>query len=394
MKTLLAFSVLLLMLGIGDVVATKTKALLSSMFIFALLLTVAYWIGLPTDIIPTAGVITLGPIVCGLHLVNLGTTISIQQFLGQWKTIILGFVAVAAIGIVGIFILPLFIDKACALAATPVLAGGVAAMLMVSEPLQAAGLVDPEIFALLVCVLQVLVGMPIVSVIVRKDAKKRAASGDVKKSLDIHGKKSEEKEKKKLFPQLPASYQKPTVLLFKAGIVATACYWISDLTGGTLNNLLLCMIAGIILTALGFLESNILDRANSTGIVSAFIIIFIFMNAHKATPATILRLIVPLIIMFGVGIITLAVVALIMSKLLKESFNICFAIGLTCMFGYPATLFISNEVCSAVAGDDKELYDALDAYYRPKLIVGGFATMTVGSVVLATFIVPILTAAL
>ena len=275
-----------------------------------------------------------------------------------------------------------------ALAGAPIVAGGLSAQLVLSEPLTTLGLDRETIFALLILVLQMIIGTPICSFIMKKDAEKCVSSGRI--SQYMHAVNEESKTSKKLIPPIPEAYQKPTVLMAKTGIVALIAYWVSGKTG--INGLMLSMLFGIVFYAIGFLESNIMEKAGAMGILMAFIVFFCFTSTYKATPQMVLDLLVPLIVIFVLGLIGIAISGFVMHLIFKESYGMCVAIGLVALIGFPGIWYISKEVSSSV-GTTEEEKKALENYTMPRLVVANFATMTVPSVVLASLVVPMLYAA-
>ena len=96
MPQLLAFSILALILWIGDVVSTRTRSWLPSVFVCAILFLVGYWTFFPEDIVQVAGFQT--PIVflaMYLLITNMGTLLSFAELARQWRTVV---VALAGIG--------------------------------------------------------------------------------------------------------------------------------------------------------------------------------------------------------------------------------------------------------------------------------------------------------
>ena len=70
-------------------------------------------------------------------------------------------------------------------------------------------------------------------------------------------------------------------------------------------------------------------------------------------------------------------------------FTLAVSLGITCTFGFPTTMLISQEVATAM-GETEEQRKALLNYLLPKMLVAGFVTVTITSVVLAGFVVNIL----
>ena len=83
------------------------------------------------------------------------------------------------------------------------------------------------------------------------------------------------------------------------------------------------------------------------------------------------------------------VVAIIIGKLVGYSPAVSCAIACTSMIGYPGTEILSNEVCDSLDCDDETRAKALE-YIMPKMIVGGFATVTIASVALAGVLAPMI----
>ena len=59
-----------------------------------------------------------------------------------------------------------------------------------------------------------------------------------------------------------------------------------------------------------------------------------------------------------------------------------FAVSLTALYGFPADYIITNEVIKALT-DDKDEQEALTSHMLPPMLVAGFVTVTIVSVILA-----------
>ena len=98
MSQMLALTIVLAILYIGDIVATRTKAWIPSVFVCAVLFLIGYWTFFPKDIVSIAGI---GPVVATmlmyLLITNMGTLLSLKELKNQWKAIV-----ISLAGIVGI----------------------------------------------------------------------------------------------------------------------------------------------------------------------------------------------------------------------------------------------------------------------------------------------------
>jgi len=60
------------------------------------------------------------------------------------------------------------------------------------------------------------------------------------------------------------------------------------------------------------------------------------------------------------------------------------AIGLSALFGFPGTFILSHEAAKAIATNEEERKKILD-HILPKMLVAGFVTVTIASVIMAGF---------
>ena len=65
------------------------------------------------------------------------------------------------------------------------------------------------------------------------------------------------------------------------------------------------------------------------------------------------------------------------------------AISVSCLFGFPGTYIISQEVADALSDTDEKKEYILKRIL-PKMLVAGFTTVTIASVILAGLIINLL----
>jgi hypothetical protein len=97
----------------GDVISTRTKAWIPSVFVCAVLFLGGYWTFFPPDIISRAESAPVAIMLMYLLITNMGTLLSLQELMRQWKTVI-----IALAGIAGITV-AVFAVSCCYLTATP-----------------------------------------------------------------------------------------------------------------------------------------------------------------------------------------------------------------------------------------------------------------------------------
>ncbi len=76
-------------------------------------------------------------------------------------------------------------------------------------------------------------------------------------------------------------------------------------------------------------------------------------------------------------------------KLLKVSWEMAFATSLTALYGFPPNYILTEESVKAIAETPEEHQFLLD-HMLPQMIVGGFVTVTITSVVVAGIFIGLL----
>ena len=386
MWAVLTFTICCGILAIGDWLAVKTKALLSMMFVGGFIFLVGFtWLGFPSDLISASGANEIYNLTIGLVMVNMGASIPLDEMKRQWRTVITGFCAAALMGVIICGLGALVIDRNMAFVGAPVVAGGIGAMQAVL-----AG-IDPQdtmyntysIFCTVIIMLQYLIGIPIASVICKKEARRVMKTGEIEKFRVSQDEGTE--GRKKLFPPLPKRLQTPQIILLKGCFVTSVGYFINSILGSWGPTMLVCLLLGLLFQELGFLEKGFLGKANADGFVILAMTIAIFGSMAGATQEMIFSLAVPLIVVFVLGIMAVILNGFIMNKVFKTGFGMCTAIGLSGLFGFPPTMTISKEVAAEVAQNDED-QAALENFLMPQMVVGGFAVFTIGSVVVGSVI--------
>jgi hypothetical protein len=399
MNSLQAMTVMLLVFAFGEIVADKTKALLSAPLVIAFTLLMGFWFKLPngsfflphemfkiSTIGPTAGVLV------GILLTSMGTLIDVAELKRQWKTLVVGIVSVAiatgAILILG----PSIFGRDLAFTGAPIFAGANAAAVIMLDSVKTE-FTDPDIvanlssFVLLVLVFQNFVGIPISSFLLRKEARrfvKDPESMALYLKNETQGQNVGATGKRKLL-QLPDVFNRPTITLARLAVVSCIAQYLSGLTQGLVHYLVVCLLAGIFFTEWGFLERQALSKSGSGTLIAFATTMLIFTNLTQPTPQLLISLIFPLAACLAIGTLAAIVFGSIIGKVLGMSPLLAIPIVLTCTFGFPTTMFVSQEVAAAV-GTTPEEKKALENYILPKMITGGFATVTIASILIAGFI--------
>ena len=376
---------------IGEVVSTVTKAWIPSVFVTAIVMLVGYWTVFPHELVSDSKLIPFGSTL-GIYLLitHMGTVISLKQLKAQWKTIVVCLSGLAGMCVLAWFICPLFMDKTLVIAGLPPLTGGIIAATTMQTAAANAGLEVAAVFAITMYCVQGFAGYPITAVCLQVEGKRLLKEfrdgGSVPVALAENPMAMvDEPDRKTLIPPVPKKFDSAVVTLIKLGIVA----WFATLLGGVsfpfigkISGAIWALVLGVIFTTLGFLDRNSLNQANSYGIVMFALMMYVFDGLKDCTPEMLVSIIVPMLVLIVIGVLGMAVASFIIAKVLKMSFPLAFANGLTALYGFPCDAIITESTCKSLAQTDDE-FNFLMSKMFPSMIVGGFVTVTITSVFIA-----------
>ncbi len=395
MNPVLAFVVVMAVWTVSDFVAKKTQSLLSSLFVASIIFFIGFLTDIfPADLLTSSSLLGLGGTVVGFIIVHLGTLISIDDFKRQWKTLVVGISTVIGIGIllwIAGFIFGggrrdgAYDGVAQALdyviAGVGSLSGGTISVLIIQEAALDVGLTSVAIFPVLIAALQGLIGFPLTSIILRQEAarlKGEYRAGNLTPAVV-------EEAQAVTASKMPAPLRTTAGTLFITGAVVLLSILINDLTNGVLNTFVVALILGVTLRATGIFKPGILGGIDAYGLMMLAIMILVFGPLATVEPADVIALAFPLFLAFFFGIIGIALFAGVAGKLLGYTVPMSIAIGLTSLYGFPGTMILSQEAAKG-AGETPEEVAAIEGEILPKMIVAGFSTVTITSVIVTGII--------
>ncbi|MGT2666246.1 hypothetical protein ACVRYP_02815 [Streptococcus rifensis] len=385
MPAITSLTILLVLFAISELIALKTRAMISSVLALAFLMLIGFWTGLiPVASFDDTGIKVFGNLMAGLLITSLGTTLDIPEMKRQGKV-----VAIALMGLFGSSLLIFLGGKLLglqdfALAGLPIFAGGNAATLVITSALEGKGLETVVTFCIGLLILQKFVGIPIASYCLRQEAKNylncfRSGQAETSVAPDTEG-------NKRKFLEIPAKLQKPSTYLTKLALVTCLSFYLSGFTGGKIHFFVMCLLLGMLAFALGFLEQGILAKTESDGLIMFLVTVLIFSNLSSTTPEMVVSIIVPLIAIMGLGVVGVVLMGLVASKLFKTSPYMAIALGISCTFGFPTTMLMPKEMAMSIGQTDVER-QAIECYLLPKMLVAGIVTVTIASVLMAGFVI-------
>ncbi|MBR1896397.1 MAG: hypothetical protein IJ822_06405 [Pyramidobacter sp.] len=379
-----AILVVLVFFSLGDLIASKTKALMSMRFISSALILAAFWMGMPADLFQKTGLMNLAMTFIPVLMVHMGTMIDGRAMLAQYKTVIIALLTMCAASAAVILIGSPLIGMNYALTATGPISGGNVAMLIMSAAAQEKGLNDILVFVTMLLILQSFVGVPIASFCLRREARRLRA--EFAAGAQAAAAAAEKTERKKLIPPLPKKLRTPFILLCKSFLVAALAVAAAKLTGNKVHPFVMALVFGVLAYELGFLEGRILEVAASSGLSIFIMLLPTYVNLSKATPQMVASLLFPIVVSFAAAVVGLIVSSLIISKIAHTLFDLTLAIGSCCLIGFPGTFIVSDEVARNMS-DSEEEHKFIESRIMPQMLVSGFTTVTIASVFLAGFLV-------
>jgi hypothetical protein len=395
MNPVVAFVVVMLVWTVSDFVAKKTQSLLSSLFVASIIFLIGFLSGIfPEDLLSSSSLLALAGVVVGFIIVHLGTMISLDDFKKQWKTLLVGIATVLGIGVALLLAGWVFgprISGSTAdgyaqaidfvVAGTGALSGGTISVLIVQDAALGVGLTNIAVFPVLIAALQGLIGFPLTSLILRKEASRLR---DEYRAGNIEAVVIEETDSSAA-TRLPAAFTTTAGTLFVVGLVVLASIGVNNLTNGVLNTFVVALVLGITLRSLGIFKPSVLGGIDAFGLMMIAIMILVFGPLATVEPADVKALALPLLLAFVFGVAGIAGFSALVGKLLGYSVPMSVAIGLTSLYGFPGTMILSQEAAKG-AGETPEEVAAIEGQILPKMIVAGFSTVTITSVIVTSII--------
>lgn len=405
MSFILAFFVMMALLAIGDMVSARTKAIVPSVFISASLFVLGFWTGvLPRDVMDLAGFGTaMWSLAMYLIIGHMGTLLSLKELGRQWKS-----VAIAVAGLLGMCAMELGIAKAiigwnAVVVGTPPLAGGLVATIMMGEAAKAKALGDLALLAPAIFVVQSFIGYPLTAICLRREGIRllkardagELAAGDQVEAPEIAA------ARPRMIPPLPEKFQTAFTHLAVLGFIGwfglTSAGWlksglmaINPAWGAySLHPLVVTLLIGAFAAEIGLVERKALDRASCYGFIMAVVMCLVMSMLKESTPQAILSLLWSLSVILLVGVVGIVAASAIVGKILGYSVPISIALSLTALYGFPPNYILTEEACKGLANTREDFTFLMDRML-PRMLIGGFVTVTISSVILAGVFVNLL----
>lgn len=398
---LTCFTVIAAIYFSGECLSRLINGLLPGLIIATCIFMVGFWTGvLPPDLTTRTGLTTLmSNFGTALVITNLGTMFDMENICREWKTVVVSVSGFIGIAVACFSIGSLVFGQTYALAAAPPISGGAIAGVLVQTAANEAGHSEIAGFAMLVLAVQKFFGMPIASLCLRKEMSDRLRRGDFDEDGRCYAGEQEIKlPSMRLIPELPKKYMSNNMMFAALGLTATVAYWVgtatkipgSDPANYYLNPSVAYLLFGILATRIGLLPHYTTRKAISSGLLSFGLMCSIPGSLAKISPSLLLEMLPKVAGLLAMSSVGICLVCILVGKLVGYTPWVSMACGCSCMLGYPNTELLTDEVIRSMEGATDEQRQRAYAFLMPKMVVAGFATVTVASVAFAGYIAPLI----
>lgn len=390
MDPVIASMIVLAFIALGELVSIWTGAKAPALLITIVVLFVFLKTGvIPKNIIDASTFAVVGTVLQPALLVHMGTLIPVSVIKKQYKAVLIAVCGMlVSVLLLIVVVAPIFGYSSSVAGAGP-LNGGLIAFIITSKALKDAGLASLVAIPLMVLVIQGLIGMPLTSNLLRKHAKnyrngielREEARNDA--AIDPEAIVSADRPPR--FKLIPDKYlQSSMVLLFIIFVGGAIAVGIGNLTGVSYS--LWGLAIGIAGQYFGIYPPRALEKANGFTIAMVGLIFIVLASSTNVSLTQIVSLLPVVATIVVVGTVGLVIGGYIGSKIFRWDPFKGIPVALTALYGFPVDYLISHEVSRSIGRNDKER-DAILGEILAPMIIGGFTTVTAGSVVIASILV-------
>ena len=390
------FAVLLIFF-VGDLVGALTKAKISSMFVIMMGFLVLFLSGIyPANIMEISGFAGLAKLGQYFLLFNMGTSVDVNALKREWRTVLCAVIGMAA-AILGCAVAIPLIGKEFALAAAPVVNGGIVATTTMVEACDNLGLDTAAALATFIYAVQKFIGtlpasncgLSVANKLVEEIRSKHAADPNYSWYNELAG--SSAAEKKTYFWEKFRKYYTTFICLAVAAAILLLSEFLGKLCQGWVNMSIWCMVLGIICRNTGLVPPNILrDFAKANGFFSFLSLCTIIPSLAKVDLSQLPTIGFAAVVIF-VAVIAFTVIIFCFTPAWKivGSKQLSIGIAMCQMIGYPGTELVATEITNAVAQTAEER-DAVANKIQTAYVISGFTSVTILSVFIASFLAKLL----
>lgn len=392
-EPVIAAVIILALIAVGEIVSIITRARVPMLFVAFIGYLILVWIGvMPKNLIDDSKFSAVGMVLgTAPILVHMGTVIPLKSIKSQWRAVAISLLGIIISATLILSLVTLIYDYPTAVSGTGPLTGGIVALLVTSQGLKELGFVSLVTIPVLVLALQSMFGIPLAINLLRRFALKlrgtldnetlaAAALADMVKEEIVEN--NEKAAKVKYL--IPEKYQTNLVLLFMLFIGGAIAVVLDKFTGIPYS--LWALAIGMVGRLIGFYPERVMEKANAFTVGMAGIIFLIITMLNDITFDMFVSYLPEVFLIIIVGMIGIVLGGYVGSKIFKWDPLKGIPVALTAMFGFPGDYIVCEEVSRSVGRTKEEQEKIFNEILTP-MLVGGFTTVTIGSVVIASILI-------
>ncbi|MFJ9173698.1 hypothetical protein [Streptomyces sp. NPDC102360] len=397
MNPVLAATLVLALLTLGEVLSVLTRARVPGFLVaFVTLFALTSLHVLPHHLVADSTLTTTGNLLAPALMVHMGTMIPLRVMRQQYRAVLIGVCGMlGAALLVTAVVTPLF-GYAAAVAGVGPINGGLLAYLITDKALHQVGLTSLTAVPLLVFALQQLVGLPLVTNLLRRHAAHITALARQPRQpvpvtpdgLPAAASPPQEPDdlpparRKLLVPERYAQSNTALLLLvFTGGACAVGLQSLTHISYSVWG-----LGIGVLGPWLGVYPEKALEKANGFTVAMIGLLVVALASATTISTGQLFRVLPVVASIVLVGVAGLMLGGWVGARLVGWRPVKGMAVALTALLGFPLDYLTTTEVARSVGGDEHERKAITDDLLAP-MLTGGFTTVSIGSVVIASLLV-------
>ncbi len=382
-EPIVATVVLFALIALGECISIYTRARIPMLMTAMLGFLVLTWIGVfPENILELSTLPALGAILIGPLILHMGTLMRFKILKKQWRAVVIALSGLAGALTLILVIVTLIYDFPTAASGVGPVSGGVVALLITNEKLTELGLTSLIVVPVLVQSFQGVIGMPLAAGLMKKYGRHFMSEGG-RATSEIPFEDKEEDSVSVRFSLMKNN----TIKLFVIFLLAAAGVVLGSVTG--IHYTLFCLLFGILALNTNLLPKSALESANSFSFMMVALIFVIIGTMGGITPQDVLDNILAVLLILGLGIFGILAGGLAASKVVGWHPYKGMPVALTALIGFPGDYLICEEVARSETDNPEDEAKLFQELVTPMLI-GGFVTVTIASVFIATFVMSLI----
>lgn len=387
---ILAFAAVALAFTIGDYISSKTKGLIASILTVDILFLIFGGVLhiLPADLTQINFLTQVTSSVgMALVLTDLGTSFKPSEFAREWKTVLVALAGTTGCVVVCVTIGSMLFGREMAFACAAPLAGGIVAGNILTETVTQFGRTDLAVYISGVVGFQVLLGAPICSFCLRKEAMRFVAAEE--HNLGITSVTDSGTSQRETLIQLPAVFKSPNGQLARLGLLAGVSMVLAGITG--INSAIFCLLFGVLGALTGLLDKDGLAKAGSKGFLGLAMFAMICESFLKISMEQFLGILIPMFVYMVLGVLGALLLSMVVGHFLGWSCWMSMAVSMCIILGYPSNYAITTGIIDSVVKDQgfsDEQIACISNHLLSKILLGSIVAISIASVVLASYLAP------